>query len=208
MRNITSLNQLLLAFIFSCLSLSNVAAQESYNNDSILVSPETGVDYTPLRNRLAAQEWFKANETTTQLLLESVNRDRQGWVSREDIERVPCWDLKMIDDLWTQYSNGQFGFSVQFPIFIATGNKPGRLVASDAYDEFGTRIGWRRGEQWIQFKQNLDYSLQAPLGHLPNPRSEYQITGGRLNYTALTQKMVECRLVPYTPPKPPVYRPY
>lgn len=202
---INSFNKILLAFIVSWLSPSLILAQEINPNDSALVSSETGIDYTPLRNHLANQEWLKANEITTLLILESVNRDRQGWISREDVAKIPCSDLRTIDQLWQEYSNGKFGFSVQFAIFTETGNKPGRLVASDAYDDFGTRVGWRKNDQWIQFKQNLDYSLDAPVGHLPNPRSEYQITGGRLNYTALTQRMVECGIVFYEQPQPSIY---
>ncbi|MEA5509149.1 GUN4 domain-containing protein [Crocosphaera sp. UHCC 0190] len=195
--------KLLLAFVFSCLSLSAISAQEMPKNDQSLISPETGVDFSPLRNRLEKQEWLKANEITNTLILQSIKRDEQGWMSRDDIATMPCWDLKTIDQLWKEYSQGRFGFSVQFSIFVETGNKPGRLLASDAYDDFGTRIGWRKDGQWVAFKQNLDYSLDAPLGHLPNPRSEYQITGGRLNYTALTQRMVECRLVNYSDPRKP-----
>ncbi|MEM8780448.1 MAG: GUN4 domain-containing protein, partial [Cyanobacteria bacterium P01_G01_bin.49] len=121
--------------------------------------------------------------------------------------QLPRSHLHTTHELGPQYADGKLGFSVQFPLFVEAGNKPGRLLASDAYDNFGTKVGWRKDEQWIQFKQNLDYSLEAPLGHLPNPRSEYEITGGRLNYTALTQRMVECNIVSYPQSNPPVYRP-
>ena len=204
---------LLLALVLSCLSLPPVFSEdivdltETKLSNHFLMSPETRVDYTPLQKRLQQQQWQEANETSTRLILEAVNRDEQGWMSREDVVKLACWDLKTLDGLWKEYSQGRFGFSVQFPIFINTGNEPGKLVASDSYDDFGTRVGWRKDDQWIVFKHNLIYSLDAPIGHLPNPRSEYQITGGRLNYTALTQRMVECRLVSYTFPKRQTYNP-
>ena len=205
--------KLLLALVFSCLSLPPVLPEDTINltetklSDRFLMSPETGVDYTLLQKRLQQQQWQEANETSTRLILKAVNRDEQGWMSREDVVKLACWDLKTLDGLWKEYSQGKFGFSVQFPIFIDTGNKPGRLVASDSYDDFGTRVGWRKDDQWIAFKHNLIYSLDAPIGHLPNPRSEYQITGGRLNYIALTQRMVECRLVSYSFPRRRTYNP-
>ena len=69
---------------------------------------------------------------------------------------------------------------MQYPIFVRTGNRPGRLVATESYDAFGDAVGWRepnpdppeRGSrnQWIIFSGNLNYSLDAPIGHLPNPR--------------------------------------
>jgi hypothetical protein len=218
MMNITTLfNKLLCTFLaFSSVSMFSVLvlAQETPNNSSSLVSPDTGIDYTPLQNELKRKQWLEANETTTSLIFKSVNRDRQGWISREDVEKLSCWDLKTMDELWKQSSDGKFGFTVQFPIFIETGNKPGRLVDSDAYDNFGSKIGWRestqdgQNQQWIAFKYSLNYTLDAPVGHLPNPRPEYQITGGRLNYTALAQRLVDCGLVTYTDPRKPInYQP-
>ena len=201
-------HQLLWTLVFSGVSTLSVLGQETPNNPSSLLSPETGVDYTPLQQDLQQEQWLQANETTISLMLQSVGRLEQGWIPQQEVKQMACWDLKIIDDLWKQYSGGRFGFTVQFPIFVETGNRPGRLVDTEAYDNFGTRIGWRDENGWIQFKYSLDYSLDAPMGHLPNPRPEYQITGGRLNYTALTQRMVDCGLVAYSDPRRPVnYQP-
>ena len=205
------LQKLLLALTFAVLPANSIFGQETsptepkINSLSNLTSPETGVNYAPLQALLAKQQWRQANDMTGQLMLKATNRETQGWVATQNIQKFPCWDLAQIDGLWKQYSNGHFGFSIQFPIFIKTGNKPGRLVASEAYDAFGDAIGWRepnpnppeRGprNQWIIFKGNLNYSLDAPLGHLPNPRSEYQITGGRLEYTMLSNRLLECNIV-------------
>jgi len=93
---------------------------------------------------------------------------------------------------WRQAS---FSFSTQFRIFIETGNRPGRLVAIENFQTFGDRIGWRKGGDWIIFKENLNYTLNAPVGHLPAPRDEYQIAGGRLEYTTLAQRLVTCNIV-------------
>ena len=98
-------------------------------------------------------------------MLRSVGRQQQGWMTQDDVKKFSCEDLKFIDNLWKEYSQGRFGFMVQFPIFVETGNRPGRLVDTEAYDNFGTRIGWRKDGQWVQFKYNLDFSLEAPVGH-------------------------------------------
>lgn len=170
-------------------------------NDSSLISPETRINYNFLRQLLATGQWRKANDRTKQLMLKAANREAQGWLSSQNIEKFPCWDLKTIDSLWKEYSKGRFGFSIQFPIFVETGNRPGRLVDVDAYEKFGDRVGWRKEQRWIDFKENLNYSLDAPIGHLPNPRQEYQINGGRLEYVTLSKRMVDCKLV--TPPANP-----
>lgn len=201
MTSIRTVNQLILAFTLFLLPTSDVLAQRLAQtnsrptNDPSLVSPETRIDYNSLRRLLAAGQWRKANDRTGQLMLKASGREAQGWVSTQNIEKFPCWDLKTIDSLWKEYSQGRFGFSVQFPIFIETGNRPGRLVDVDAYESFGDRIGWRNGKEWVVFKENLIYSLNAPIGHLPNPRQEYQINGGRLQYVTLTKRMVACELV-------------
>jgi hypothetical protein len=214
------LQQLALALALTLLPANSILGQglsptePEVNSPANLTSPETGVDYTPLQAVLAKQQWRRANDMTGQLMLKAVNRQSQGWLSTDNIKEFPCWDLATIDSLWKQSSNSHFGFSVQFPIFIKTGNKPGRLVASEAYDAFGDAVGWRERNpnppekrspnQWIFFKGNLNYSLDAPVGHLPSPRSEYQFTGGRLEYTMLTKRLLECKVVtlPQQPVKP------
>ena len=211
MRLHQTIHRLGLAFLFTLLPVNTVFSQsvfptvEEERQDNNLVSPDTGVDYTSLQNLLAKKQWRRANEMTQNLMLKATNRELQGWISKQQIEEFPCWDLKKIDSLWKKYSDGRFGFSVQYPIFVRTGNRPGRLVATESYDAFGDVVGWRepnpdppeRGSrnQWIIFSGNLNYSLDAPIGHLPNPRSEYQITGGRLEYTLLTKRMVDCKVV-------------
>jgi hypothetical protein len=160
-----------------------------------LVSPTTGIDYTVLSNLLARREWRKANDTTRDLILRATGRELQGWFTIQDLQKLACWDLRTIDRLWKEASGGRFGFTIQYAIFTEAGNKPGRLVAIENYQNFGDRVGWRKNEDWIIFKENLDYSLEAPSGHLPSLRSEYQISGGRLEYTTLAQRLVSCDIV-------------
>ncbi|MEB3229172.1 MAG: GUN4 domain-containing protein [Synechocystis sp.] len=158
-----------------------------------LVSPQTQLNYAPLQDALAEGEFEQANEITRRLLLAAAQRSQQGWLTADSINQVACWELKTMDDLWQRYSDNRFGFSVQYAIFQETGNRPGRLMAPENYDQFGDRIGWRQDGQWIIFKKNLDFSAQAPVGHLPSPRDEYQINGGRLEYTALMGRIQACQ---------------
>lgn len=201
-----------LTVLLSVLPLNVVLAQSTptvtndatptENNDAGLISPVTQIDYAPLRILLATQQWRQANEKTTELILQATGRAKQGWIPPETLKKISCWDLKTIDDLWREYSNNRFGFSVQFPYFIETGNRPGRLVDVEAYQRFGDRVGWRRNGDWVVFKEDLNFNLDAPSGHLPAPRQEYQFAGGRLEYTTLAQTMVSCGIVTYTPPQP------
>lgn len=160
-----------------------------------LVSPATQVDYSSLAELLQQGKWRKANDETRDLLLEAADRKLTGWLATNDIQKLACWDLLTVDKLWKNYSNNKFGFSVQLPIYIKTGNRPGKLIADNTYSEFGDRVGWRKDDDWIIFIENLDYSLDAPKGHLPNMRSEYSITGERLQYTSLAERMIKCNLI-------------
>jgi len=163
--------------------------------ENALISQETGINYAPLQKLLAKQKWRDANEKTYQFFLKATGREIQGWIAQEQLKEFPCNDLRIMDQLWRKYSDNRFGFTVQFPIFLATGNRPGRLTTIEAYQDFGDRLGWHKGEDWIIFKENLDYSLSAPIGHLPAPRPEYLVTGGRLDYSNLAGRMVSCQLV-------------
>jgi hypothetical protein len=205
MATIATIKKLGLALVLTALSVNSTSTQllsqtpSKPTPDPALISPETGVDYNPLRDLLTSQQWRKANEKTADLMLQATGRESQGWVPVDKINQFACWDLKTIDTLWKGASNGRFGFSVQFPIFVSTGNKPGRYVSVESYERFGDEVGWRKDGNWILFIENLNYSLDAPVGHLPYPRQTYQIYGGRLLYTALTKRMVECNIV-FPPP--------
>jgi hypothetical protein len=194
------LKQLFLA-LFLTIIPQNIVYQGSLqaeSRDSVdnpqLISPDTKVNYNSLAEYLADGNWRKANDETRDVLLEATGRKAIGWIPDDKIKTLSCWDLKTVDSLWKKYSEGKFGFSVQLPIYISTGNRPGKLVGDDAFNLFGDRMGWRKDGDWIIFIEDLNYSLDAPTGHLPNPRSEYSITGGRLYYSSLTERMEQCNL--------------
>ncbi|MFN6484380.1 MULTISPECIES: GUN4 domain-containing protein [unclassified Nostoc] len=127
------------------------------------LSSEKGVDYTQLRDLLAAGKWKEADEETLAVMLKASSREKEGWFDTESINNFPCTDLRTIDQLWVIYSNGRFGFSVQQKIYLSVGGKADGKYYGEAWDKFGDRVGWR-------VKQNLfddsDVNL-APEGHLP-----------------------------------------
>ena len=196
---IKSLIALIILSLFS--SQYGWAREMMFDDEASLISPDTQVNYNTLANFLAQEQWRKANDETRILLLEATGRKDIGWSRAEDIQSLSCWDLETIDQLWQKYSEGKFGFSSQLPIYLETGNRPGKLVSDNAYNVFGDRLGWRTNDDWIIFIENLNYSIDAPKGHFPNPRPEYTITGGRLYYSVLAQRMVDCKLVKDIPQK-------
>ncbi|MFN7512732.1 GUN4 domain-containing protein, partial [Microcystis sp.] len=139
--------QITLAIALFLNPLPAIVAQTATSGE--MVSPTTGINYTRLKNFLAQQNWRQANDETRNLMLKATGRELQGWFTMEDLQKLACWDLQKMDQLWKEASGGRFSFSTQFRIFIETGNRPGRLVAIENFQTFGDRIGWRKGGDWI-----------------------------------------------------------
>jgi serine/threonine protein kinase len=123
-----------------------------------------GMDYTNLRNLLAAKKWKEADEETARVMLKVAGREKEGWLNTESIDNFPCEDLRTIDQLWVKYSNGRFGFSVQKRIYQSLGG-------TSSYDErvwekFGDKVGWRKNNKWLCYYE-LSFLEKAPEAHLP-----------------------------------------
>jgi hypothetical protein len=119
--------------------------------DSIIPNLKSalGMDYTQLRNLVAISEWKKADEETARVMLTLRGREKEGWPDKRSIDYFPCEDLRIIDRLWVNYSDGRFGFSVQKGIYQSLGG-------TEKYDEkilqaFGDRVGWRKEENWLYY---------------------------------------------------------
>ena len=122
------------------------------------------IDYTTLEKLLQAQEWRKADEETTKIMLKVSNRESENRLEVEDIENFPCEDVRTIDKLWLKYSNGKFGLSMQKRIYCELGGTS--EYDSAVWDAFGDKVGWRRSGKWIGVDE-VRWDLQAPDGHLP-----------------------------------------
>jgi hypothetical protein len=118
----------------------------------------------------------KADEQTRKLVLQAANRS-ESWLRYEDIQYLACEDLFIIDRLWTIYSQGRFGFSVQKRIWESLGAKKsdrGRCK------EFSDRVGWHEQETvtdnyydilklyTIKRRKDIPCGLNAPEGNLPS----------------------------------------
>ena len=121
------------------------------------LSSERGIDYSRLRDLLAAGCWQDADQETTQLMLKAADREQHRWLRATDIINFPNTDLCTIDHLWVKYSNGRFGFTVQKRIWWEVGQDK---------KKFGNRVGWYIGSNWKSYS-DISFTLNAPMGHLP-----------------------------------------
>ncbi|NEO33169.1 MAG: TIR domain-containing protein [Symploca sp. SIO3C6] len=130
---------------------------------------EQGVDYTQLRNLLAAGEWQEADQETLRIILDIAERREWGWLRSKDIREFPCSVLSDIDKLWITYSSSKFGFSVQKQIWRNIGGQPDQ-IRGEIFRRFASRVGWQVNEEWLRYEQ-FAFSSNAPEGHLPSLKS-------------------------------------
>ena len=164
------------------LNLLKGNALQNSEGETDNISSQFGLDYTPLRNLLAAGQWKEADRQTAAMMMkleedcnrealaiihnafiENIEEDLSREVRLEHIETVACQAIQTIDALWVKYSQGRFGFSVQQRIW---------QEVKESYQAFGDRVGWRvKGKlpftrDWKSYS-NVIFSLNAPQGHLP-----------------------------------------
>ncbi|WP_019504029.1 serine/threonine-protein kinase [Pleurocapsa sp. PCC 7319] len=125
-------------------------------------------NYNQLEAYLQNKQWQKADEETDQILLKIAGDDSA--LNLKSINKFPCESLRKINQLWTEHSDGRFGFSPQKQVYVETGNTPGDYIEA-TYQAFGDRVGWRTFGSW-SLSGDLMYTDIAPLGHLPSPGKE------------------------------------
>ena len=127
-------------------------------------SPVVEVDYSQLEQLLEAGSWRKADKETTALMLKIAHRETEDWLDVKDIQNFPCQDLHTINQLWSEYSKGHFGFSLQKRIWQSIGGKPN--ADYETWRRFSERVGWRVKSSWKNYS-DLSFTLYALEGHLP-----------------------------------------
>ncbi len=142
---------------------------------------DIGLDYTDLRNLLAWKQWQKADEKTWALMCQALSKQVGSYLSNDDLESLPCQDLQIIDQLWTKFSQGHFGFSIQTQIYNN---------CDTDYAQFCSTVGWYLPNA-TSVRQQLSFKLSAPTGHLP---SHFWVSGNQLgrHMKALTVKVASC----------------
>lgn len=113
---------------------------------------------------LAEHEWQKADILTRNLLLKLVDRSGKGFLDKGSVKNISAKDVYTLDRLWVEYSNGLFGFSIQKKILDRVEQKK---------QPFAEAVGWSNQAgvfkgffAWKSYNE-LDFTLNAPKGHLP-----------------------------------------
>ena len=124
--------------------------------------------YERLQNLLKEGQWLEADKETSRLILTVVGETDIELLRPDELEKLDCSELKVIDRLWLKYSNNRFGFSVQSRIYQELGGSIETTIEQNAEitKKWGDRLQWRKDGQWLKCT-DLEYSPQAPEGGLP-----------------------------------------
>ena len=147
-------------------TISRLNQQSQPSNQEIQLKSERGVNYTNLRDLLAAGKWKEADQETAKVMCMAAGRVHEGWLDTNSIDTFPCEDLRTINQLWLHYSKGKFGFSVQKEIYESLGGT--RVYHEKVWEKFGDRVGWRKGGNFVMDYSDLTFNLrEASPAHLP-----------------------------------------
>jgi serine/threonine protein kinase len=135
----------------------NLSPKTEPQKPLIRSSPQVRVNYKTLQNLLASKKWQQADRETWVLMCQILSKSSGSYLFSSDIENLPGEELEKIDQLWTKYSHGRFGFSIQTEIYID---------CNYDYGQFCIAVGWNFFYAFSPDKI-FTFNLSAPVGHLP-----------------------------------------
>jgi predicted NACHT family NTPase len=148
--------------------------------------------YQQLENYLINAQWKEADGETARVMLQIVGKEADQWLSAEDIQNFPCEDLRTLDKLWVDYSNGKFGFSVQKKVWMDCGGIPGEYDY-DVYKKFADQVGWRGSEYWLSYDELIFLLEGSKHAHLPASGYELILDVGQWR-SVLFSRVATCNL--------------
>jgi hypothetical protein len=148
--------------------LSNLSDRIASSEENFLLVADLQ-KYKKLQELLRVKNFREADWETIRVIQAITGEPELGDITPDDMRRFPCDELRVIDNLWKQYSQGRFGFSVQIQIYQNVGGSLETTINQDnkAIERFGEQVGWREENRWKKC-DDLDYTLTAPIGCHPS----------------------------------------
>tara|TARA_B100000989_G_scaffold208279_1_gene157932 strand:+ start:96 stop:815 length:720 start_codon:yes stop_codon:yes gene_type:complete len=121
---------------------------------------DVDINYEYLQLKLVEQNFEEADRLTSSYLRQLAGKlaEKRGYVFYSEVMNMSGKDLQTIDRLWSIYSTGRFGFSIQARILKSVGKK---------YELLWPKIGWKKEGLWTRYPTSFCWSLKAPDGHMP-----------------------------------------
>jgi tetratricopeptide (TPR) repeat protein len=166
----------------------------NFDDNDVELRSAVGMNYTRLRDLLAAGKWKEADEETTRVMLAVAKREQLGSLDFNSINNFPCEDLNRIDKLWVRYSNERFGFSIQKRIYENVGGtKKHNSIITQA---FGYAVGWKTATEWFYYG-DITFDINAPKGHLPRQILVEESNGFLVCFFHIFSRVETCNITNY-----------
>lgn len=139
------------------LSIARQIKNTSLSESELRLESHVKIDYSDLQILLREKAWKDADVKTAELITQLRGDNDSRGLRFNEIPNLPCKDLRTIDNLWSYYSSGKFGFGTQL-----------RVLIESEYDLelFGKSVGWKNHDLWIAYSDVI-FNLLSPRGHLP-----------------------------------------
>ncbi|MEH1783597.1 MAG: GUN4 domain-containing protein [Nostoc sp.] len=173
----------------------DIRSTNPHSLDEVQLRSDRNVDYSKLREYLQLKDWRSADRETYLRMLDAAGPKAQasGMTPQDEMNTLPCTDLRTIDQLWSVASNGQQGFTLQMNIVRALGD----------YRRMYDKVGWQKLPPSNEWLFQLTYNPQTrrmeflpgkepnykdpPPGHLPTVEIGYNFN------VALSGALGRCR---------------
>lgn len=142
--------------------------------------PKPRETYEQLSIYLAQENWKEADKETMQILLRIADTNekrgrlkptQKGWLTEENVKKIPIESLQKINNLWLAASDSKFGYSVQKQIWLDVTQvesiDDSKVRYNVLFGDFADQVGWQVDGHWLLSYDSFDFSLNAPDGHLP-----------------------------------------
>ncbi|MBD3883131.1 GUN4 domain-containing protein [Phormidium tenue FACHB-886] len=129
------------------------------------------INYSRLQSLLENHSWQAADVETRGILQRLADGKDYLYSSATWLNEIPCEDLETIDTLWSEASDGRFGYAAQRRLWQQTSGS-----ANSRVEQFGQQVGWRAqpsasGTELFETGWKSDIELvptaEAPIGQFP-----------------------------------------
>ncbi|MEP6499809.1 GUN4 domain-containing protein [Microcoleus vaginatus] len=115
-------------------------------------SQESNSELSKLQSLLEAKKWYEADQETVSLI-------------RNNPANLSCPNLRAIDRLWMQSSNGKYGLTPQLEIWQKVGGSNCRTCEGQIQD-FSKQVGWNMSSQVSPIPGEFPPTFRTPNWHI------------------------------------------
>lgn len=147
----------------------NYSSQLSFGENDDIILTQKKIEYQKLEELLINKKWQEADQITTKIFMEVINKKSVINVVFQDLLQFPRNSFQSLDKLWLKHSNNKYGFSVQKKIL----NQCDEIISSydnnRNYKNFLKKIGRYKSQSLIgKISTIVDISKENRKGHFPS----------------------------------------